>query len=131
MSGKLAETIEAAREMGFEISISKDIQVNGRYLQDITADALKALEEHNSPPKIFVRSGSLVRLVLKDRLVIEPVSESALRGLLARAAGFVTFEGNDEKGEPKYTRARPPLDVVRDILGLGTWPGFPHYRGGY
>ncbi len=124
MSGKLAETIEAAREMGFEISISKDIQVNGRYLQDITADALKALEEHNSPPKIFVRSGSLVRLVLKDRLVIEPVSESALRGLLARAAGFVTFEGNDEKGEPKYTRARPPLDVVRDILGLGTWPGF-------
>jgi len=121
----MAKAIKAAEEMGFDISISEDIQVNGRYLQDITADALKALEEHNSPPKIFIRSGSLVRLVLKDRLVVEPLSESALRGSLARATGFVTLKGEDKNGEPKHTKARPPLDVVRDILGLGTWHGFP------
>lgn len=103
----------------------RDIQVNGRYLQDISADALSALQDHNDPPQLFVRSGHLVRLVAKESLVIEPLNENALRGQLARSAGFVKFDGLDENNKPKFTKARPPLDVVRDILSLGAWPGLP------
>ena len=35
----------------------KLIVVNGRYLHDITLDALKALEASNKPPTIFVHWG--------------------------------------------------------------------------
>lgn len=130
VSRGLITEAEAGLEDDTQSRPSRKIQVNGRYLQEITADALEALAENNDPPKIFMRSGHLARLVSKDRLVIEPLNESALRGLLARAAGFVKYEGKDEEtGEPKFTRARPPLDVVRDILSLGSWPGFPEIEG--
>ncbi len=116
---------EKGKGTGPKKSGEEDIQVNGRYLQDISADAMDALQKHNEPPQIFVRSGHLARLVTKDRVVIEPLNENALRGQLARSAGFVKFDGLDENDEPKFTKARPPLDVVRDILSLCEWPGLP------
>jgi hypothetical protein len=126
MSGRLAETIEAAREMGFEFP--EDIQVNDRDLPDVTTDALKALERCNNPPKIFVCGGHLVRLVSReDHSVIEHLSESALRGMLARASGFVRCTG--KPGELTLVKVSPPLDMVRDVLGLPEWPDFPLIKG--
>ncbi|NPV61327.1 MAG: hypothetical protein HPY61_01630 [Methanotrichaceae archaeon] len=107
-----------------------DIQVNGRYLQEITADVMAALEQHNEPPQIFVQSGHLARIKsVQSRSVIEPLGESALRGLMARSAGFVKYDGEDDNGKPKFVKVRPPLDVARDVLSLGSWSGFPGIEG--
>lgn len=118
-----AKTIQAAIINCKEAYGAKGIQVNNRFLNEITDDALNALLETNDPPRIFVRGGQLVRLADKGRFVIDPLSIAALRGIMARATGFVTV---DEGGDgPEYTRVSPPKGVVEDILHLGTWPEIP------
>jgi hypothetical protein len=65
---------------------------------------------YNNPPHVFVREGSLVRIRDVDGIIrIEPLSETALRGVLARAANFVEMS---EKGPGRD--ADPPMKVVKD-----------------
>jgi len=104
------------------------IQVNDRYLQEVSSDALAALRAHNEPPALFVRAGHLVRIAFKDRFIIEPINESSLRGAMARAAGFANVTTNKE-GNQAIRKVNPPLDVARDVLSLGEWPGFPELTG--
>lgn len=88
------------------------IQVDGRYLHELTEDALNALVASNEPPVYFVHGGLLVRLGNQGRL--EALNTHALKGVLDRCANFV-------RGS-KETPARPPNDLVQDILAL---PGLP------
>jgi hypothetical protein len=104
-----------------------DIIISDRYLQEVSDEALKALIKNNISPKVFVRSGQLVRLVDKEHLVIDALNENALRGMLARAAGFVRVTKNS-KGM-QFEKENPPLAVVKDILTLGAWPGIPQMEG--
>ena len=93
------------------------INVTARHLREITADALDALFKANNPPTIFLRSNVLSRLGVDEnnRPYIEAMSESAVRGYLARACNFTRMNG---KGQ---VATAPPLDVVRDIMNLGNW----------
>ncbi len=93
------------------------ILVNGRQLRDVTADSLRALVDANIPPQLYVRAGSLVRTRKdeKGRPIIENVGDDELRGRLSRVADY--FRKNGCRSVP----CAPPLDVVRDILGLGQW----------
>lgn len=103
------------------------IVVNNRQLRDITTEVLVALYETNAAkPGIFTRGGSLVRVSkdAKGNPYIEPLSESALRGIITRSANFITVTGN-AKGEVSETQVSPPLGVVKDILSLSRWE-FPH-----
>lgn len=95
-------------------STRRSIVVGGRHLRDVSADALRALDEENAPPVLFVRAANLVRVCRTERgaAIINLVGEGELRGLLARVADFV---GSDGQPVP------PPLTVVRDILALGEW----------
>lgn len=92
-----------------------EIVVTGRHLRDITADALEALYKSNKPERIFRRSSALTRISLdeKARPFTETLSESALRGYLARSCNFVRISAKDNR-----VAVPPPLDVVRDIDSL-------------
>ncbi len=94
-----------------------EINVTARQLREITADALDALYKANNPPTIFLRSNVLSRLGIdeNERPYIESMSESAVRGHLARICNFTRMNG---KGQ---VATAPPLDVVRDIMNLANW----------
>ena len=100
------------------------IQVSGRHMREITDDAVEALISANSKsPVLFCRGTSLVRLQTGDAgTSAEALGQASLRGVLDRAADFVKFT---EKGD---TPARPPGDVVADILTLPNL-GFPWLQG--
>lgn len=102
------------------------IQTNNRPLRDISQDAIQALARAG---KVFVRSGQLVRVKLdeKQHASIETINESALRGMLARAADFYARRKTKDDMYVDVT-VHPPFDVVRDILTLGSWP-FPALKG--
>ncbi len=104
------------------------ISIAARHLRDKTDDAMDALKMANVPPKLFVRSGALTRTGMDEEgePVIQTLTESALRGQLARCANFVEKRHSGDGGVE--TPVSPPLDVVRDIMALGSWP-FPALQG--
>lgn len=97
------------------------IRVSARPRRDITDDALAALAATNDPPRYYCLGSEVVRL-REGRA--EPLSPAALSGVLDRVANFVA-----EKGDREYP-ARPPQDVVSDILSLPRLP-LPSLRGIY
>jgi hypothetical protein len=117
-----------------------EIQVNGRYLRDISSDALKALQDANDPPRLFVRGEALVRVTNNTAtLKAEPLTAVSLKGVLERTANFVKVEERAAKGEDgkalkdtdgktvveeAATPARVPNDLPPDLLTLQDLP-FP------
>lgn len=101
------------------------IYTSGRPLRDITADALQALERANTPARLFIRSGALVRMGHdEDGLpVIAALSEAGLRGHMERSADYI---GVDRKGNE--FPIPPPRVVVQDLGALQSWP-FPPLAG--
>jgi hypothetical protein len=89
------------------------IIVSGRHLRRITEDALKALIAANEKkPSIFIRAAKICRLRKDehDRPFVELFNVDSLKGTLDRHANFFreTLGG--------LSPARPPVDVVKDIL---------------
>jgi len=65
------------------------IIVNDRQLRDVIKDAWSAIRTANDPPRLFVSSGKLSRLIILDnRPYIEHLSEGAAYGLLLRVADW-------------------------------------------
>jgi hypothetical protein len=93
-----------------------DIQVNGRELRDVSAEALEAIINANSPPRLFCRAGSMVRidLVEEGRPVITGVTDVHVRGEMTRSANFYKLTKRSEA--IVRTSVSPPLDAARDIL---------------
>jgi hypothetical protein len=110
------EETPAAPAPGTDPATLPAIPVTNRPLRDVTADALAALEAANVPPRTFARGGELVRWRRDEKHVpfIEPLSDAALRGRLARAADF----GKRTAGRLRHVA--PPLEVVRDLAALDT-----------
>lgn len=102
-----------------------EIIITARPLRDITADAMNAIVGYNDPAEIFIRAGSLVRIGSdeNDEPIIDTMTESAVRGRLARCSEFLRTTQNGE-----MMPIPPALDVVRDIMALGRWP-FPPLLG--
>src|SRR5271157_3237925 len=64
-----------------------EIITSNRQLPNLTKDTMKAIERANDPPRLFRRSGAVVRLRRDDGPAYsEPMSVPALRGEIARAA---------------------------------------------
>ena len=90
------------------------IGVTGRHLREIARDCWSALTVGDRPPTLFNYGGTLAQIRRDDgRIRIEPVSAAALKGRLDRAANFMK-RTNDKSLSP----ARPPTDVVEDMLAL-------------
>ncbi|MFQ5968123.1 MAG: hypothetical protein ACE5MI_11020 [Acidimicrobiia bacterium] len=97
------------------------IVVTNRHLRDLSYEALRALVQANDPPEVFVHAGGLARLRRDDGgCRAERMSTAMFRGRLDRVADFVriTDTGNS-------VAARPPSDVVSDLLAAGGWPEMP------
>lgn len=89
-----------------------EINVTGRYMRDITTEAVAALKQHNGiNPDLFVYGSSLIRLD-KINSKIEPLNLASCRGVLDRRANF--YKVSQDLPVP----TRPPEDVVKDILSL-------------
>ncbi|HET9623255.1 MAG TPA: CHC2 zinc finger domain-containing protein [Kofleriaceae bacterium] len=66
------------------------IQVNGRQLRDVVADAWSALHAANTGPQAFLRAGQLVRVARGDAFVhLAPLSEAETYGLAAQVVDWV------------------------------------------
>ena len=106
----------ATSELKSSTSPRPEIEVTGRHMRDITADALAALEVANDPPTLYLR-GTLPVRVNGDK--IEELKAAALKGRLDRVADFVKVtwkQGEDGEPERVVTPTRPPADVPPDIL---------------
>jgi hypothetical protein len=105
------------------MSARPEIVVNGRWLREIVADCLAALEAANDPPTLYMR-GTIAARVNGDK--IEALTAISLKGRLDRVADFVkvTFKPGDDGGEPvpETNPARPPADVSPDILTQTSLP---------
>jgi putative DNA primase/helicase len=101
----------------------KLIVVNHTYMHIISENALKALVASNEPPKIFVHAGALARIRMDPEPRLEYLTVPELKGVLDRCATFVRERGPGES--VWYAPARPPIDVVNDLLVRGEWPGLP------
>ena len=92
-----------------------EIWVGARQLPEITGEALAALQAANHPPELFARSGHMVAVVRdeRNRHLIAEVSESALRGRMARSGFYYKLSKDGDRIE-----CAPPLDVVKDLQAL-------------
>jgi hypothetical protein len=100
-----------------------EIRADGRQLDEVTAEALEALQAANQPPWLFQRGGALVRVRVDpqtDNPYLETLGVDALRGVLARAATW--YVERPAKGGPVRVGVSPPNDVVKDLLTLPGWP---------
>jgi hypothetical protein len=115
-------------------SLTARIRINDRQLPDITKDALLAIAglhlETPTQPLIYVRSGALQRIMIDEEghHVLELLTESPLRGILARAAEWYS-EHASKDGAIREDDEFPPIEVIRDILSLGSWPDLPPIGG--
>ncbi|MGI6180379.1 hypothetical protein [Butyricicoccus intestinisimiae] len=77
--------------------------------------ALSALQDANDPPELFARAAQLVRVARDESggLYIQEIGEPGLAGILDR---LILWTSLTPKGGQR--QARPPRDVVRDILAL-------------
>ncbi|MGH7226368.1 MAG: hypothetical protein ACRELF_24395, partial [Gemmataceae bacterium] len=99
---------------------------NLRQLREVTDDTLAALLMRNDPPTLFQRGGVLTRLrICQDNVapLLEPLTDSALRGVLARVANWLKARSTKE-GTVLEDDA-PPLEVVKDLATLPDWPNIP------
>ena len=81
-------------------------------LERVAAEAWRALLQANQPPVLYIHGTRIVRLQRRNGNppAIHGLSLDELRHRLARVAYWHTLS----KGEPKP--ARPPMDVVRDLM---------------
>lgn len=96
------------------------IEVNDRFLREITGDSIQALLAGNKPePKTFLRGGAPARVkVGREGISIEALNFSAMRGVLDRSANYCSWDWEKASVKP----ARPPSDMVNDLLSLPELP---------
>ncbi len=95
----------------------RTIAVTGRHLRDIVRDSWDALALADGPPSLFEYGGTVAEVRRSDkhgRLKIEPLSTARLKGRLDRSANFMKWSRDRKRLVP----ARPPTDVVEDMLAL-------------
>ncbi len=105
---------------GLPTIIVGDIQ-----LADLTAQGLQAVRRANAPPVVFVRSGSLCRVVpnLDGLPAIEVFDKVRMRCRLADVAQFFSVSADGA-----YVGVNPPLYLAENILAQGMWD-FPPLVG--
>ena len=101
------------------------IVVDDIQLSDLTAQGLAALRQANSTPVVFVRSGSLSRVVRDEEGIpfIETVDKTRLRSRLTEVAAFFSINRDGA-----YIGTNPPLYLAENVLAQGTWD-FPPLVG--
>lgn len=104
----------------------REIIITNQRLREQTDQAIAALLEKNNPPRIFIRSGQLVRIRQDEEGTpsIQICDPDILKHLLERSACF-----NKLRGDASKKVISPPSEVVKDILATTDWSGFPPLEG--
>ncbi len=104
------------------------VEIAKRHMRDISDDAVRALQKANAPPELFRRGNALVRLLTNQhQLHADPFTVHSLKGRLDRVADFMRTR-QTKWGDEDTIPARPPTDVVQDILTAPD-PPFPILSG--
>ena len=108
---------------------ARHIRVDGERIRDITDRVLTAVLAANSPPWIFVRSGSLCRVAVDEEGTprAHPLDEHGVKFVLERAADF--YEVRVRKKKVEEDVVSPTGAVVQDFMNLLEWPGLPPLAG--
>ena len=96
------------------------ILTTGRRMRDISADSVRLLEQENETRNRFFQFGDVLAEVVEDEkrgVQMRVFSQVVFKGVLDRLANYVKI---NEKGQ--LNPARPPPDVVADILALTNLP---------
>jgi hypothetical protein len=104
----------------------REIIVNNRFRREITDDSLEVLEAQKDMLQLYMRGDVLARV---EESTAKPLTQVGLSGILDRAADYVKAVSKQPEGggepEVEYIPARPPQDVMSDILSL---PSLPFYQ---
>ncbi len=98
----------------------RKVLVSGRRMRDISSDSLRLLEQENETRMRFFRFGDVLAEVAEDEkrgVLTRVFSPVIFKGVLDRLGNYVKI---NEKGQ--LNPARPPPDVVADILALTNLP---------
>jgi hypothetical protein len=90
-------------------------------LNDLTAQALAAVSLANAPPSVFVRGGTLARVMRDEngQPKIESFDRARVRCRLSEVANFFTLRKGEAGYEP--VGANPPLALAENVLAVGRW----------
>jgi hypothetical protein len=91
-----------------------------------TLGALREINQNREVPVLFVRGGTLVRVLADEHgePVIDPLDERAMTWIAAASANYVKVNNDGA-----VVDAFPPPAVIRTLLGMGWWQGLPALRG--
>jgi hypothetical protein len=94
-----------------------EIEATCQDLSVVTSQAWDALQRANKPERLFRHGGRLVRIETGDQNepVIRDLSVDRARHELARAARWFKWKKTGA-GKTVRTEAKPPVDVVKDML---------------
>jgi hypothetical protein len=93
------------------------IIVDGTQLSDLTDKAMAAVIQANTPPAVFVRAGSIVRVVCDENRLpkVETLDRVRMRCRLSEAANFFRLRRGEKVG------THPPLSLAENMLAQTTW----------
>ena len=97
--------------------VRPEINAGQQDLAIVSAEAWQALKDANDPPCLFVHGDVPVRIVPRDDdVALEALTVDRMRHELARVASWYrnTIQGR--------TPAKPPVDVVKDMLAQAVQP---------
>src|SRR2546423_4762188 len=99
-----------------------EIDAGIQSLPIITELAWSALQKANDPPYLFRHGGSIVRLEPdeKDGLMLRELNLDGTRYELARVAQWITIK--IKANQVDKHDAKPPIDVVKDLLATPIYP---------
>ncbi len=97
------------------------IIIDDTQLSDLTAQALAAVRQANDPASVFVRAGTLARVMRDENELprIEAFDRVRMRCRLSEVANFFTLRKGEAGYEPVGTN--PPLSLAENVLAQTTW----------
>lgn len=98
------------------------IVIDDKQLSDLTEEAMAAILQGNTPPSVFVRAGTVARVVCDENGVpkIETFDRVRMRCRLSEVANFFTLR-KGEGGGYEQVGTNPPLSLAENVLAQTTW----------
>ena len=105
------------------------ILIDDTQLSDLTDQALVAIIQSNKPPAVFVRAGTVARVMCDENgaPTIESFDRVRMRCRLSEVANFFTLR-KGEGGCYEQLGTNPPLSLAENILSQTSW-NFPPLAG--
>lgn len=121
------DDLEAADDNHFDYNPETDIGINVGSFDKLVDQAYEKLKTYNSPPAIFQRENSLVKLIKGNDGIykISNIEKGDFKYILSKCCGWKKFI----EYQNSYKDASPPDDVLNAIYTRKVWDGIPKLSG--